>query len=278
MLTKVEVYGPYIGIDPLILNINGIETDSIQIHDIDGLGPVKANINTSPFGSVDGESYMGSSVGKRNIIMALGLNPNWVDQTVSGLRNILYGYFMPKQPIRLRFFSTDLPTTEAVGFVESCEPNIFSKDPEMQVSIICPVPDFVAVDPIVITGVVNDAGIDPGYIGTVPTGFVVGVMTSVALPSYTGNITIENNTEVDQKLIVPTTVDGTYRFEASSRQGEKYTHKIVTATGVVASLLSGMTDDSVWPIFKPGENLFQVNAETAGQSWTLVYFNRFGGL
>ncbi len=103
MLTKVEVFGPV----PLILPLGEGETntDPIQIRDVQGLGPVKANVNTSPFGSFDGEAYTGSSVGKRNIVLTLGLNPNWKDQSITSLRQLLYTYFMPKRAVTLRFFS-----------------------------------------------------------------------------------------------------------------------------------------------------------------------------
>jgi hypothetical protein len=39
-----------------------------------------------------------------------------------------------------------------------------------------------------------------------------------------------------------------------------------------------VTDDSVWPEIKPGENLFSVAAAETGQEWTLAFFNRYGGL
>ncbi len=88
----------------LLLGGGGLNTDALQIRNIEGLGPVKASVNTSPFGSVDGESYTGSNVGKRNIVMTLGLNPNWRDQSMASLRQLLYAYFMPKQFVKLRFF------------------------------------------------------------------------------------------------------------------------------------------------------------------------------
>ena len=51
--------------------------DPIHIRDITGLGPVKAEIATTPFATSDGELFQGSTVGKRNIVMTLGFNPDW---------------------------------------------------------------------------------------------------------------------------------------------------------------------------------------------------------
>jgi hypothetical protein len=39
-----------------------------------------------------------------------------------------------------------------------------------------------------------------------------------------------------------------------------------------------MSDESVWPLLKPGENLIKVAASEPDQTWTMVYYNRFGGL
>jgi hypothetical protein len=76
-------------------------------------------------------------------VLTLGLNPNWVDQTVASLRRVLYRYLMPEAWTKLRFFSDDMPTVDIEGYVESFDPNMFTQDPEIQVSIICPKPDFI---------------------------------------------------------------------------------------------------------------------------------------
>jgi hypothetical protein len=39
-----------------------------------------------------------------------------------------------------------------------------------------------------------------------------------------------------------------------------------------------MTGDSVWPVLKPGQNIFRIAAAQPGLAWTLAYFNRYGGL
>ena len=69
-------------------------SDPIQVIGIDGLGPVKAAITTAPFGAFDGEAYVGASVGKRNIVLTIGLHPDWAIQTIEELRQLLYNYFM----------------------------------------------------------------------------------------------------------------------------------------------------------------------------------------
>ena len=72
MLTEVKAYSSWRSAPTLPLSDSGrAETDLIQIRNIDGLDPVKASVNTSPFGSVDGASYVGSSVESRNIVLTI---------------------------------------------------------------------------------------------------------------------------------------------------------------------------------------------------------------
>ncbi len=75
----------------------------------------------------------------------------------------------------LIFSTDDYPDCEISGYVESFAPNIFTQDPEIQVSIICPNPDFVAVDPVVIDGAVisteetSYSFTEIATVGTIPT-------------------------------------------------------------------------------------------------------------
>jgi hypothetical protein len=145
MLTKVEVIGASAGM--LTLLLGGPNQSPIQIRDISGLEPVKAEITTVP-SNKDGDLFQNARLGKRNIVFKLGLDPNWVNQTMSTLRHMLYTHFPPKTWRTLKFYSDDMPTVEVGGYIESNEPNMFSQDPEIQISIICPKPKFVGLNGI----------------------------------------------------------------------------------------------------------------------------------
>src|SRR4051812_7049320 len=168
--------------------------DPVQVFNVEGLGPVKAEISSTPFATGRGELYQGGSTGKRNIVLTLGLNPDWEEQTMSTLRQLLYRYFMPEEWCKLRFFSDYLPTVDIEGYVESFEPNIFSKDPEIQVSIICPKPDFIEANATVLSGLVDNgtAEIVYTYVGTVETGLELRIDATPANTSYNGDLTITN--------------------------------------------------------------------------------------
>lgn len=259
-----------------------IRSSQFQLRDVIGLGPVTAKINTVPFGSSSGESFNGSSVGKRNIVLTIGLNPNWVEQSMASLRQSLYAYFMPEEKISLELFSTHLPTVGIEGYVESLEPNIFSRDPEVQVSIICPQPDFVDLDATIVSGLV-DIG-SPGdrtpiaYVGTRPTGFTVLVSSTIETPTYEGQFSIKNLTEFLASVSYEALVDDTHTTLFSSIQGSKFIHGLIDGESEVDNLLKTVSGETLWPRLFSGFNLFSVTGDEAGQQWSMEYFNRFGGI
>jgi len=256
--------------------------DPVQILNIEGLGPVTAEISATPFATGRGERHQGSSTGKRNIVLTLGLNPNWADQTISSLRQFLYAYLMPEQWVKLRFFSTELPTVEITGIVESFTPNLFSIDPEIQVSIICPKPDFIDADVTIVDGIVDDGTTENviDYIGTVSTGFELRVRSSTTLLTYLGNLTIVNETIAAAQTFkaLAVTIDSNMYFMLNTvRSARKVQNVFIDNSGAI-NILAKMVPSSIWPELNPGENVFSIKAAESGQLWTLGYFNRFGGL
>lgn len=280
MLTKLEAYSAWESAPTLSLSDNGREeTDLIQIRNIDGLDPVKASVNTSPFGSVDGSSYVGSSVLTRNIVLTLHPNPDWNNWTFEALRRIIYAYFMPKMLTRLVFTSTDMPPVEIYGYVEDNSSVLFSKDGEIQVSIICPDPYFTAVNPTLVAGQASD-GSNPTqivYNGSIEAGINVEV-TRFSDPGPTV-IGVQVGDPSLSFFKASATVNASMYFLVNSISGQKYVRNVQMGTGVITNLLSHLYRGSNWPTLKPGENDFSVITDTPGkQEWLLTYFERFGGL
>jgi len=280
----VKVYTP--GQSVLDLSL-GAGFQTMQIRDIGGIGPVASTVSTIPYGGVDGETYSGVSRGKRNITMILGLNPDWSGQSMSSLRHLAYLYFMTKQKVTLRFISDELPVCEIVGYVESCEPNIFSRDPEMLISIVCPDPDFVAIAPTVIigtTGLNSSEFFDFEYNGTVPTGYTVTIESTPENVSFVGTmffyhyLGVVTDESQPQILFGPILVDETHRFEMSTIPGKKYIRTKHTSFLDVVNLLSDFYMGE-WPHLGPGANRIAVSTGADNdQKWTLTYSSRFGGL
>lgn len=277
MLSSVNVYSSWLGAANLAASGFGIEKDLIQIRNITGLGPVKATINTTPFGSVDGETYIGSVVPKREIVLTLGLNPDWATWSMEKLRRVVYSYFMPKQRVRLVFYSDDdFPTVDIFGYTESIEPTMFSKDGELQVVVICPEPHFKAVNPTVLTGV-NNVVTMINYNGSVPTGIYVKAIQN-PYPNPIPNQIVVTANSLTPALRVATAFTPLAYFEMSSIGGDKYARFVsATGTGVITNLLPAITSVG-WPILIPGPNDFSLKTDGGAQTWMLMYYERFGGL
>ena len=281
MLTEVKAYSSWQSAPTLFLNDLGrAETDLVQIRNIDGLEPVKASVNTSPYGSVDGAAYVDSSVTTRNIVLTVGMNPDWYDWTYESLRRLLYSYFMPKQPVQLVFYSDDMIPVQIQGIVESADVNQFSKDPEFVISVICPDPYFTALDPKVVTGQSIRSGgevTEIDYDGNVEIGIHLQ-LTSVSGPDPT-SIGIQIGDPGLSYFNVLATVNPLSVFELSSVPTQKFVQNVNLSTGVITSLLSKIVrEGSEWPILYPGVSEFSVITDSGVQDWELTYFERFGGL
>ena len=283
MITQMEVFTPRVTTSPLPVTDGTEDTDPIQIRKIDGLGPVVATVNTSQYGSVDGEFYNGSSTGKRNIVITVGLNPDWGSQSYEVLRQMLYTYFMPKNQVKLRFTSTHMATVEITGYVESFEPNLFEKDPEYQISIICPKSEFVASAPTVVEGVTvalpDGTPQEIDYQGSLPTGFVLEIAdTADSADMVAGEVRVINENPDEALYIVTATIDASDSLKISTVSGDKYVHAVDVPSGIETSILGKQSNGSVWLQLEQGPNQFRVATASPGQAWTLTYFARYGGL
>lgn len=124
------------------------------ITDMSGLGPPKANINTTTISSGDGSIYNSARLDDRNITM----NLLFADApSIEAARQNTYRYFPVKKPITLKI-DTDNRSVYTVGYVESNEPTIFNDKESCQISIICPDSHFYsnALNETVFSGIEPD--------------------------------------------------------------------------------------------------------------------------
>lgn len=284
VLTKMKVYGSRTAAQVLLPSDGGIDTDAIQIKKVTGLGPVQAQATTTQYGTANGERLANTFVGKRNIVINFGLNPDWATQTMEELRAILYTYFMTGEVVKLEFQGDNIPDVAISGTVESCEPDIYSQDPEFVVSVLCPMPNFVAVEPTIITGTVSREtfaevpATDIEYEGNAPCGFALKMYK---IPASVDNIDSWIN------LFTASPTPETFRFlgvadddrylKLSTKLGKKYIISIYTDTGVSESWLGWVDATAGWPKLYPGLNTFLVETGASG-TWELTYFAEFGGL
>ena len=130
--------------DSIVLELMRPEESGFIVKSIDGLGPVKANINMTASATCDGAMFNSAFMDARDIRLTL-LYYQTSDETIEDIRQKSYKYFPNKKKIHL-LIETDNRIVQTEGYVESNEPNIFSKDSGCTISISCPDPYLYSID------------------------------------------------------------------------------------------------------------------------------------
>lgn len=120
------------------LDLFNPEESGFIIKNIDGLGPVKANINFKELATNDGAIDNSARLSSRNIVMSLQFIES---PTIEETRLKSYKYFPIKRNIKI-LIETDNRICETIGRVEANVPTIFSNAEGCQISILCPNPYF----------------------------------------------------------------------------------------------------------------------------------------
>lgn len=263
----------------LILSMEDISNGYV-IEDIGGLGPVKATIVTSEFATLDGQQYQASSREGRNITLKLGYAPNYAEnQTVFDLRQALYNHFMTDTAVELAFYMTSGMVVNIEGRVESCDPAIFTREPQMDISIVCFDPDFVDLTPVTIHDVLttdDTSGNVINVVGSVKTGASV----SFTAPQALSDFTLYHTTPSGQlrTMLVSAPLETGDVVKLNTVPGQKSI--TLTRGGTTSSLLYALQPQADWLLLERGENLLHLNTAPAGPGAFvhLEYNNRYGGL
>jgi Phage tail protein len=247
-----------------------------SVKDIQGLDPVKASLISSKLAQMDGAQHQHSRREPRNILMKLGFEPDYVTSTVDSLRSNLYQYLMPKDVVTFALYKDDIlfGTTEA--YVESCENNMFTADPEIDISLICYDPDFYAPAETELANWSTTSGISThtiDYNGTSDT----GVIFSLTFPEPATEIRLYN-TRPDQVLDV-LILTGEFLVNdvltVNTNPGKKAV--TVTRAGLPIPSLYFLDRTSSWISLKKGNNLFRAHYSGTVIPYTLKYTARYGG-
>lgn len=108
------------------------------ITNIDGISTAKASVYSTNVATSDVSIYNYAQLSSRNIVVNFKF---LALPTIEDVRLSTYQYFPVKKQVKL-LFETDNRVCYAIGYVESNEADIFSKDERCQISIICPDPYF----------------------------------------------------------------------------------------------------------------------------------------
>jgi hypothetical protein len=272
MLTLLEVRGQggTLGL-PMVDSTLGYDVQNIE-----GLDPVKATLVSSSFAQQDGAQYQSARRETRNIVLTLGLYPDYALDDVNSLRKRLYPFFMPKKAVDMRFFMNDGLTVDISGIVESFTSSMFTQDPGVDVSIMCFDPDFLEPTEVALSGTSTSGTTALGinYTGTVESGIEFKLNVNRTMSEFT---------------IYHQLPDGTIRtmdFQAPVISGDVVTintvpgSKVATLTrgSTLTSILYGISPQSNWLQLEPGANAIRVYAEGASIPYTITYTRRYGGL
>lgn len=109
--------------------------------EIEGMGPVKADIQTTSMSSGNGSRYNSARMPERNIVVHIMFYETDEFVSIEELRHKTYQYFPCKQKVRLTM-TTDERVLWIDGYIEDNDPDIWSKQESSKISIICPDPFF----------------------------------------------------------------------------------------------------------------------------------------
>jgi hypothetical protein len=246
-----------------------------SVEKITGLGPVTATLTSSSLAQVDGAQPQNARRDVRNIVLSLGFQPDYVITTVQSLRSALYDYFLPKDLVTLSFYIDETLTYVTTGQVEDFTNDMFSADPEVDISVVCYDPDFY--NPAALTlsqSTSNDTNtFDVSYAGTSECGIIFALNVNATLtdvqifntqPDGTGQKMEVTGSFVSGDVVTFNTIPG---------------QKAVTLTraGAVTSLLSNLTS-SAWISFKKGDNFFRGFANGLVVPYVVTYTPKFGAV
>lgn len=273
MITLVEARNPQGTLLSLPL---GDISGGYSVQDIDGLDPVDATIVTSNYAGTDGEQYDSSSIGKRNIILKLGYETDYVTNSVKSLRKKLQRIFRNKKPVNLRFYDDDGTVVEIDGRVEYNRSPLFEQEPSAEISVLCFEPAFQSISSTTFSGNSVNGDVDTlvEYDGDENAGIVLTVNVNQTLTEFTvyntGEDDIVKTLDIQASLVAGDVVT------ISTVPGSKYVK--LTRSGLTSSLLYAMPPQSYWIDFTEGENRFRVYNTGTPMPYTVTYFERYGSL
>lgn len=280
----------YLG-DRIRLELGRPENTGFLIKSITGLGPVKANVNTTEVATNDGSMFNSARLSQRNIVIQMAFVNTVYGEDIEEVRQKSYKYFPIKKNVEL-IIETDNRYVRTKGYIESNEPDIFSKQEGSQISIICPDPyfysaskdgnnitDFYSIDPVFEFPFSNESLSDPllifGEIQIKTEGVItyhgdseIGVMIYIHAIGPATNINIYN-TETREVMSINTT-----KLEALTGKGIVASDDIIINTlkgeksitlvreGVSYNILNCLDKNTDWFTLVKGDNIFAFTAES----------------
>ena len=280
----------YLG-DRIKLELGKPDVSGFLIKSITGLGPAKANVNTTEVSTNDGSLFNSARLSQRNIVLDLVFINTVYGESIEDLRQKSYKYFPLKKSVELTI-ETDNRYVKTTGYVESNEPNIFSSQEGTQISIICPDPyfysagedgnnvtNFYSIDPMFEFPFSNESLDEPllvfGEIQIKTEGVItyhgdseIGVMIYIHAIGPATNINIYNTEtrevmRINTEKISSLTGKGIVASDdivINTAKGEKSITLI--REGVSYNILNCLDKNTDWFTLAKGDNIFAFTADS----------------
>lgn len=280
----------YLG-DRIKLELGKPDVSGFLIKSITGLGPAKANVNTTEVSTNDGSLFNSARLSQRNIVLDMVFINTVYGESIEDLRQKSYKYFSLKKSVELTI-ETDNRYVKTTGYVESNEPNIFSSQEGTQISIICPDPyfysagedgnnvtNFYSIDPMFEFPFSNESLDEPllvfGEIQIKTEGVItyhgdseIGVMIYIHAIGPATNINIYNTEtrevmRINTEKISSLTGKGIVASDdivINTAKGEKSITLI--REGVSYNILNCLDKNTDWFTLAKGDNIFAFTADS----------------
>lgn len=280
----------YLG-DRIKLELGKPDVSGFLIKSITGLGPAKANVNTTEVSTNDGSLFNSARLSQRNIVLDMVFINTVYGESIEDLRQKSYKYFPLKKSVDLTI-ETDNRYVKTTGYVESNEPNIFSSQEGTQISIICPDPyfysagedgnnvtNFYSIDPMFEFPFSNESLDEPllvfGEIQIKTEGVIIyhgdseiGVMIYIHAIGPATNINIYNTEtrevmRINTEKISSLTGKGIVASDdivINTAKGEKSITLI--REGVSYNILNCLDKNTDWFMLAKGDNIFAFTADS----------------
>lgn len=249
--TRIRLSGLY-EIDLPILGLRN--TTRYILKAADGLGPPE--IDNFLYKGV----YNGREVHDRQLIIRIGLSPDYkVSETPASLRTEIYGLLSPGPTDKITVRIYNGPNIVAVtrGYVSKLEPVIFSKDPEVQITIDCDGSYLEGSQELsVVPDTLDTFGVD--YPGTVTTGLYYELTFNADTQNwiiYTDGPGVGAKMELDYAFLSGD------KLMVDTRPGQRSIKRLRGT--VTKNLIYTRSSDSIWLALHPGGyNDFWTSATT----------------
>lgn len=280
----------YLG-DRIKLELGKPDVSGFLIKSITGLGPAKANVNTTEVSTNDGSLFNSARLSQRNIVLDMVFINTVYGESIEDLRQKSYKYFPLKKSVELTI-ETDNRYVKTTGYVESNELNIFSSQEGTQISIICPDPyfysagedgnnvtNFYSIDPMFEFPFSNESLDEPllvfGEIQIKTEGVItyhgdseIGVMIYIHAIGPATNINIYNTEtrevmRINTEKISSLTGKGIVASDdivINTAKGEKSITLI--REGVSYNILNCLDKNTDWFTLEKGDNIFAFTADS----------------